>query len=125
MEPNWSKYDVLSGHLVKSARQFLKNAAGVNIFCWAHHMGGGHYLGVPPQPSEIWGGTTYCPPKVLDYGGALTLKISAPPSRSVWGGTTFGRYLAHNLLRNGRFEAEKSATVWRAYGARAPSLLAP
>ena len=85
---------------------------------------GGTKIGVPPQPSEIWGGTTFCPPKVLDYGGALTSKISAPPSGSGWGGTTFDDYLALNSLRNGRFEAENGATVWRAYGATAPSLLA-
>ena len=40
------------------------------------------------------------------------------------GGTTFDDYLALNSLRNGRFEAENGATVWRAYGATAPSLLA-
>ena len=71
---------------------------------------GGHYF-LPPQGVGLW--------------GALTSKISAPPSGSGWGGTTFDGYLALNSLRNGRFEAENGATVWRAYGATAPSLLAP
>ena len=66
---------------------------------------------MPPQGVGLWGGTN--------------LENQCPPIEIRMGGTTFGRYLAHNLLRNGRFEAEKGATVWRAYGATAPSLLAP
>ena len=82
----------------------------------------------PPQGLEIWGGTIYCPPRVSDPGGELSLKISSPPAgwggttclkeEMFWGGTKSVRFLASKSHRNTRYGAEKAATVWRACGAK-------
>ena len=89
---------------------------------------GGTKSVLPPQGLEIWGGTIYCPPRVSDPGGELSLKISSPPAgwggttclkeEMFWGGTKSVRFLASKSYRNTRYGAEKAATVWRACGAK-------